>query len=59
MEAVMTVKKGKDRRKEIISRAVVDPAFRRKLFSKPEEVFGCKLTAEDKAALAEVLSIGV
>lgn len=38
-------------RAEIIARAIADPAFRRKLFAKPEEVFQGKLTGADKAAL--------
>lgn len=50
----MTTKKTKDMRKEIISRAVVDPAFRKKLFAKPEEIFGAKLTIEDKASIERI-----
>ncbi len=38
-------------RAEIIAKAIANPAFRKKLFAKPEEVFGGKLTAADTAAL--------
>lgn len=50
----MAAKITKDKRKEIINRAIVDPGFRKKLFSKPEEVFGCKLTADDKASIERI-----
>jgi hypothetical protein len=43
--------KKRDLRKEIIAKAVVDPSFRRKLFTSPEKVFGAALTPEDKAAM--------
>lgn len=42
----------KDLRKQIVARAIIDPAFRRKLFAKPEAVFEVKkLSAADTAAL--------
>lgn len=41
-------------RRNIISRAVVDPAFREKLFRNPARVFGTRLTAEDRAALKRI-----
>jgi hypothetical protein len=40
-----------DVRKEIVAKAVVDPDFRRKLFANPEEVFGGRLTKQDRAGL--------
>lgn len=43
-----------DVRKQILAKALVDPRFRKKLFSKPEEVFGGKLTLQDKAALDRI-----
>jgi len=38
-------------RRQIIAKAIVDPAFRRKLMSSPEDVFGTKMTKNDVAAL--------
>jgi hypothetical protein len=38
-------------RAEIVAKAIANPAFRKKLFAKPEEVFGGKLTKADEAAL--------
>jgi hypothetical protein len=37
-------KSKKDRRREIIAKAMVEPAFGRKLFANPEEVFGGRLS---------------
>ncbi len=49
------VKKAEDLRREIVSRAIVDPAFRRKLLKKPEEVFGVRrLTKADKEGLERI-----
>ncbi len=38
-------------RAEIVAKAIANPAFRQKLFRNPEDVFGGKLTAADRAAL--------
>lgn len=46
--------KPKDLRRDIVSRAIVDPAFRNKLITNPEAVFGSKLTESDHAALARI-----
>jgi hypothetical protein len=43
-----------DLRKAILAKALVDPAFRKKLFSSPETVFQGKLTAGDRAAVARI-----
>lgn len=43
--------KKEDFRKRIIAKAIVDPAFRRKLLNSPEEVFQDRLSASDKAAV--------
>jgi len=40
-----------DLRRQIVGKAIVDPAFRRKLLEKPEEVFKDKLTPADQAAV--------
>lgn len=46
---------GKDLRKQIIARAVIDPEFRLRLFSEPEKVFKVKrLPPADAAALQRV-----
>jgi hypothetical protein len=46
--------KAKDLRRQIVAKAVVDPAFRRRLLSKPEDVFGGRLSASDRAALQRI-----
>ena len=46
--------KAKDLRRQIVAKAVVDPAFRRRLLTKPEDVFGGKLTQSDRAALDRI-----
>lgn len=43
--------KEKDLRRYIIAKAIVDPAFRRRLFADPEVVFQRKPTPTDRAAL--------
>ena len=43
--------KKQDLRKQIISKAIADPAFRRRLFQSPEDVFQGRLTKSDAAAL--------
>lgn len=43
-----------DLRKEIVSRAIVNPAFRRKLFQNPEAIFGEELNPQDRAALGRL-----
>lgn len=41
-----------DVRKQVMARAIIDPAFRRKLFRNPESIFGKgELREEDMAAL--------
>lgn len=50
----MATRKPKDLRRDIIARAIVDPAFRRKLFSDPEAIFGGKLAPSDQAALDRI-----
>jgi hypothetical protein len=44
-------KKPRDLRKQIVAKAIVDPAFRRKLLASPEAVFGATLTKSDQAAV--------
>lgn len=39
------------RKKEVIARALIDPAFRKVLFEKPHEILGKSLTPEDHAAI--------
>ncbi len=46
--------RGTDLRRHIIGRAIVDPEFRKRLFSRPEEVFQGKLSEADTAALARL-----
>ena len=46
--------RGKDARAEILAKAIVDPAFRKKLFANPEAVFGAKLTKDDLAGLEKI-----
>ena len=43
-----------DLRKQIIAKAMVDPAFRRKLFDAPEKIFGETPSKPDLAALARM-----
>ncbi len=40
-----------DLRKEIIAKAIVDPAFRRRLNRSPDQVFEGRLTKSDRAAI--------
>jgi hypothetical protein len=44
----------KDARAEVIAKALVDPAFRKKLFANPEAAFGAKLTSADRAGLERI-----
>jgi hypothetical protein len=45
-------KNAPDLRKHILARAIVDPAFRKRLFKEPEKVFEVdRLTAIDSAAI--------
>jgi hypothetical protein len=39
------------RKKEVVARALIDPAFRKVLFANPEQVFGRTLTQDDMHAL--------
>jgi hypothetical protein len=41
----------RDLRRYIVARAVVDPAFRRRLLTRPDQVFATDLRDVDKAAL--------
>jgi hypothetical protein len=43
--------KDADIRRKILTRAVVDPEFRKRLLKNPESVFGGKLTKTDVAAM--------
>lgn len=43
-----------DLRRQIIARAIVDPEFRKRLFSRPEEIFQGKLSKSDAAAMARL-----
>jgi hypothetical protein len=43
-----------DLRRHIVARAIVDPAFRRRLFNKPHEVFGSTLQRGDSEALERI-----
>lgn len=43
-----------DQRTAVVARAIADPAFRRRLFAKPETIFGGRLTAQDNAALERI-----
>lgn len=44
-----------DLRKQVLAKAVVDPKFRRKLFSNPEAVFETKrLSKKDKEGIAKL-----
>lgn len=48
----MEARKGMDKRREMILRAVADPKFRRELLKNPKKVFGVKeLTPEDQQSL--------
>ena len=48
-------KKAVDLRKNVLARAIVDPAFRKRLFKEPEKVFEVnKLSAVDSAAIARL-----
>ncbi len=40
-----------DLRREIVAKAIVDPAFRRRLLRSPEKVFGAPLSEADKAGI--------
>jgi len=40
-----------DLRRDIVAKAIVDPAFRRRLLRSPEKVFGAPLTDADKAGI--------
>ncbi len=46
--------KGADHRKEIVARALIDPAFRKVLFQHPEKVFGRPLSPEDAKGLEQI-----
>lgn len=41
----------RDLRKQIVAKAVVDPAFRRRLFRSPKDVFEGEFTKADAAAI--------
>lgn len=42
---------GAKRKKEVVARALIDPAFRQVLFDTPERVLGTALSPEDRKAL--------
>lgn len=42
---------GPDLRREIVAKAIIDPAFRRRLLRSPEKVFGAPLTEADRAGI--------
>lgn len=51
-QKLKTQKYAPDLRKNILARAIVDPAFRKRLFKEPEKVFEVdRLTAIDSAAI--------
>ena len=43
-----------ERKKQVVARALVDPAFRKVLFENPEKVFGRNLSKEDFEALKHI-----
>lgn len=43
-----------DLRRHIVAKAIVDPAFRRRLVRSPEAIFGSRLSQADQAALARI-----
>ena len=45
---------GTDRKKQIVARALIDPAFRKVLFETPEKVFGKALSPEDARGLEQI-----
>jgi hypothetical protein len=45
---------GTDRKKQIVARALIDPAYRDVLFDRPEEVFGHPLSPEDAQGLEQI-----
>lgn len=42
------------RKKEVVARALIDPAFRKVLFANPEQVLGKALSQEDRHALERI-----
>jgi hypothetical protein len=57
-EVEMGTRKGgpttKDARAEVLAKAIVDPAFRKKLFANPEAAFGAKLSKADLAGVEKI-----
>jgi hypothetical protein len=49
-----TISKGKDLRSQIVAKAIVDPAFRRKLLKNPKTIFGQTLSPADKEGLERI-----
>jgi hypothetical protein len=45
---------GADHRKEIVARALIDPAFRKVLFDNPDKIFGRPLSPEDAKGLEQI-----
>ena len=45
------MQESQDLRREIVAKAIVDPAFRSRLFQTPEEVFKAELSDADRAAV--------
>lgn len=50
-ESFRPVEGASDLRKQILARAVIDPAFRERLFDDPRSVFEGEFTAADSAAV--------
>lgn len=46
-----------EEKREVLARALIDPAFREMLLRDPEEVLGCDLSKEDLAAIAKFKEI--
>ena len=46
-----------NRKKEVVARALIDPAFRKVLFANPEQVFGRSLTQADRHALERLKTL--
>lgn len=47
----MATDSSRDLRRDIVAKAIVDPAFRQRLFSAPQDVFEAPLTDADMAAV--------
>ena len=45
------------RKKEVVARALIDPAFRKTLFENPEKVLGKALSQDDRKALEQMKTL--